>query len=75
MYQGCISLGQVRCDSCHRLIPSSERYLAISEKKSPEAEKAHTFRYCADCCLKKGLAHYREEKGEQILTFFEGSNG
>jgi len=71
MYQGCISLGQVKCDNCHRIIPSSERYLAVSEKRSADAEKAHTSRYCVDCCLKKGLARYREEKGEQVLTFFE----
>jgi hypothetical protein len=23
-----------------------------------------------DCSLKKGYAHYKEEKGERVLTFF-----
>jgi hypothetical protein len=23
-----------------------------------------------ECCLKKDYAHYKEEKGERILTFF-----
>ena len=71
MHQGCISLGQVECDDCHRIIPHSERYLVVSEKRSAEVEKAHTLRYCVECCLKRGYARYREEKGEQILTFFE----
>jgi hypothetical protein len=71
VYQGCISLGQIECDDCHRIIPHSERYLAVNEKGSAEAEKAHISRYCAECCLKRGYARYREEKGEQILTFFE----
>jgi len=63
MRRGCISLGDVRCDECHRIIPHAERYLGIEE----EGEK---LRLCVDCSLKKGYAHYKEEKGEQILTFF-----
>jgi len=27
-------------------------------------------RLCVDCSLKKGYAHYKVEKGEQVLTFF-----
>jgi hypothetical protein len=71
VHQGCISLGQVKCDDCQRIIPHSERYLVVSEKVSAEAEKPHISRYCVECCLKRGYARYREEKGEQILTFFE----
>ncbi len=70
MRRGCISLGEVCCDDCHRIIPYPERYLAIDEEGGIEVEKGKTSRYCVDCCLKKGYAHYREEKGEQILTFF-----
>ena len=70
MRQGCISLGEVRCDDCHRIIPHSERYLAIDEEDGVEVEKGKTSRYCVDCCLKKGYAHYRDERGEQIFTFF-----
>jgi hypothetical protein len=27
-------------------------------------------RYCVQCALEKGYAHYKEEKGEKTLTFF-----
>jgi hypothetical protein len=27
-------------------------------------------RLCQGCSLDKGYAHYKEEKGEQVLTFF-----
>jgi len=70
MRRGCISLGNVQCDDCHRVIPYLERYLVIDEEDGVEVEEGETSRYCVDCCLKKGYAHYREEKGEQILTFF-----
>ena len=70
MRRGCISLGNVQCDDCHRIIPYLERYLAVDEKDGVEVEKGETSRYCIDCCLKKGYARYRTEKGEQILTFF-----
>ena len=70
MRRGCISLGEVQCDDCHRIIPHSERYLAIDEEDGVEVEKGKTSRYCLDCCLKKGYAHYRDEKGEQILISF-----
>ena len=65
MYRGCISLGGIQCDECHRIIPYLERYLAIEET----GDKA--LRFCIDCCLKKGYAHYKIEKGKQVLTLFE----
>ncbi len=65
MRQGCISLGEIRCDDCHRILPHSERYLIIEETEGI------ILRLCVDCCLKKGYAHYKEErKGEKVLTFF-----
>ncbi len=70
MRRGCISLGEVQCDDCHRIIPHSERYLAIDEEDGVEVEKGKTSRYCLNCCLKKNYARYRKEKDEQILTFF-----
>ncbi|MFQ6122344.1 MAG: hypothetical protein ACE5LA_04715 [Dehalococcoidales bacterium] len=71
MRRGCISLGEVQCDECHRTIPYPERYLAIEEKDGIEDEEGETSRYCIQCCLNKGYAHYKVEKGERILTFFE----
>ncbi len=70
MRRGCISLGEVRCGGCQRIIPYPERYLVIEEKDGVEVEGGETFRYCVDCCLGKGYAHYKTEKGERIFTFF-----
>ena len=65
MRQGCISLGEVRCDDCHCTIPHAERYLVIEETEGVIS------RLCVDCCLKKGYAGYKEaRKREKILTFF-----
>ncbi len=64
MRRGCISLGDVQCDECHRLIPDAERYLLI------EGAEGVALRVCIDCCLEKGYAHYKVEKGEKVLTFF-----
>ena len=64
MRRGCISLGNIQCDDCHRTISYPERYLIIEE-----AEGA-TLRLCTDCCLKKGYVGYKQEKGEQVATFF-----
>jgi len=70
MRRGCISLGEVSCDSCKRVILYPERYLAVDEEDGVEVDRGQTARYCVDCCLKKGYAHYKMEKGEKILTFF-----
>ena len=64
MRRGGISLGDVHCDDCHRLIPHSERYLLIEEPEDV------ILRLCVDCCLKKGYAHYKVDKGEEVQTFF-----
>ena len=71
MRRGCISLGQARCDDCQRIIPYPDRYLVMEEENGREVdEEGKTMRYCIDCALKKGYAHYVEEKGQQTLTFF-----
>ena len=68
MRSGCISLGDVQCDDCHRTIACSERYLAIEETEGI------TLRLCLDCCLKQGYAGYKMERGETVLTFFTGQS-
>ena len=70
MRRGCISLGELECDVCHRLIPYPERYLAINEEDGVEVEKGKAVRYCIKCALEKDYAHYKDDKGERILTFF-----
>jgi len=70
MRRGGISLGEVKCDECRRTIPYPERYLAIEEKDGIEDEEGETAHYCVECSLKKSYAHYKTEKGEQVLTFF-----
>ena len=65
MRRGCISLGDVQCDDCHRTILHSERYLVIEETEGVK------LRLCTDCCLNKGYAYYKKvERGKQVLTFF-----
>ena len=71
MRRGCISLGETKCDECHRNIPHSERYLAIDEEDGVEVEEGGTTaHYCIECALQKGYAYYKEEKDERILTIF-----
>ena len=70
MRRGCISLGEIECDECHRIIPHAERYLAIDEEDSVGVEKEKTAYYCAECALQKGYAYYKEEKDGRVLTFF-----
>ena len=64
MRRGGISLGDVQCSGCQRLIPYPERYLLI------EGEEGKVSCLCVDCCLGKGYARYTEDKGERVLTFF-----
>ncbi|MAE11038.1 MAG: hypothetical protein CL876_03850 [Dehalococcoidales bacterium] len=70
MRRGCISSGEIHCDECHRLVPHSERYLAVEEEDGVEAEGGKTALYCMDCSIKKDYAYYKEEKDERILTVF-----
>ena len=70
MRRGCVSLGEIKCDSCQKPIPYPDRYLAIDVKNGKEDEEGDLKRYCIECAMKKGYAHYKEEKGEKILTFF-----
>jgi hypothetical protein len=70
MRRGCISLGEISCDECGKPIPYPDRYLATNETDGVEDDDGPTRRYCIECCLKKGYAQYKDEKGEQVLTFF-----
>ncbi len=71
MHRGCISLGDIQCDECHRIILCPERYLAIDEEDGVEVEKGKTGHYCVECALQKGYAYYKDgEKDERTLTFF-----
>ena len=74
MRQGCISLGKAQCDNCGVIIPYAERYLIINEEDGEETESGKKYSYCVKCCLEKGYAEYRDEKNEQVLTFFPGEN-
>ena len=69
MRRGCVSLGEIRCDACKRIVPTAERYL-ITDEETDESSKKKTVRYCLKCCEEKGLIGYRHEKDEKVLTFF-----
>ncbi len=64
MRRGCISLGDTRCQDCHHTVDHLKRYLLIEETEGVK------LRLCLDCALKRGYAHYKQEKGEQVITFF-----
>jgi len=63
MRRGCIAIGKVECEGCHRPIKSGVRYLSIN------GEGDEKQRLCIDCCLSRGYVSYRTEKGKQIITF------
>ena len=64
MRRGCITVGEVQCDGCHKFLEFGERYLVIDD------EEGNSQRFCIDCCFERGYVSYREEKGEKITTFF-----
>jgi len=63
MHRGCIAIGKVECDGCHRPIKFGERYLLIN------GEGDEKQRLCIDCCQNRGYISYGTEKGKQIITF------
>jgi hypothetical protein len=64
MRRGCISLGNIKCDECHRTILYPERYLSLEEVKG----KGRTL--CMECCQTKGLVKPGSEK-EDADTLFD----
>ena len=63
MRRGCIAIGKVECDGCHRAIEFGERYLLM------DGEGDERQRLCIDCCQSDGYVSYGTEKGKQITTF------
>jgi hypothetical protein len=65
--RGCISLGNIKCDECHRVILYPERYLSL------EISKGQNQTLCMNCCIAKGLAKPESDKeGAEII--FDLSN-
>ena len=65
MRRGSISLGDVQCNKCHRMIPAYERYLIVDEEKGAEADKGKPTYYCVQCALKKGYASDPRREGRE----------
>jgi hypothetical protein len=61
--RGCISLGNIKCDQCHRTILYPERYLYTDEIK----DKNQTL--CMDCCQKKGYVKPGSPKEDADILF------
>ncbi|MCL2706639.1 MAG: hypothetical protein FWE97_00465 [Dehalococcoidia bacterium] len=76
MRRGCLSVGTVDCDICKCHIPYPERYVVVDEDDNGEevVKGGKSVRYCVECAKKKGYAHYREIKGEMVLTFLRESD-
>jgi hypothetical protein len=75
MRRGCIAQGLIYCSKCGGEINPANRYLVIDEdeKGNEVEEKGISHIYCVECALEKGYAHYRESKGERILSFLPDS--
>lgn len=63
MRRGCIAIGNVECDSCHRPVKHGERYLLVDEEGDERQ------RLCSDCCQGRGYVSYGTDKGKQVITF------
>ena len=63
MRRGCIAVGKVQCDICHRAIKYGERYLLINGEGDVKQ------RLCIDCCLSLGYMSHETEKGNDVITF------
>jgi sulfur relay (sulfurtransferase) complex TusBCD TusD component (DsrE family) len=63
MRRGCISLGNVVCDQCQRLIKYPEKYLYFEEN-------GKTVVLCMECCRNRGLLK-REESSKKSETLFD----
>ncbi len=63
MKRGCISLGNIKCDVCHRTILYPERYLSVEIGKN----KSETI--CIGCCLEKGLMKPESDKEGAEMVF------
>lgn len=63
MRRGCIAIGKVECDGCHRPLKYGEHYLVIN------GEGDEKQRFCVDCCVSHGYSTYRTKKGKEIITF------
>ena len=64
MRRGCIAVGKIQCDGCHRFLEYRERYLTIDDEGGKKQ------RLCVDCCLSRSYAAYTTKEGEQTITFF-----
>jgi hypothetical protein len=63
MRRGCISLGNIKCDECHRTILYPERYLSI------EVDRDHSRTMCMNCCQEKGLVKPESDKEGADMLF------
>jgi hypothetical protein len=63
MRRGCIAVGKVECDKCHRPIKYGERYLMIDEEEGVKQ------RLCIDCCRSLGYISHETDRGSDIITF------
>jgi hypothetical protein len=68
MRRGCISLGNIKCDKCHRQILYPERYLYI------EVTHGKPQSLCMDCCKEDGMVRTGSEKENSEILFDLGTD-
>ncbi len=66
MRRGCIAVGKVECDGCHRPLEYGEHYLVV------DVEGEGRQRLCTRCCKKRGYVTHKTNKGKQVDTFLPG---
>ena len=94
MRRGCITVYELQCDDCGRVMKHPEQYLVLDEDDilpkddvlarlqagRPERyvvvnAKRGSLCICVNCSLKKGYGHYRKDRGNRVLTFFDKTAG
>ncbi len=63
MRRGCISLGNISCDICHRSILYPQRYLSMEESRGKNQN------VCMNCCQEKGLLKTESDKADAETLF------
>ena len=68
MRRGCIAISELKCDGCKQVIEYGNRYLVL------ENDTGKILHFCISCCLSKGYATKKREKGKEVLTFLSSES-
>ena len=67
MRRGCISQGNIKCDSCGQIVPYAGRYMTVEEVDGAESsEGGETKNYCVNVVLKRSMPNTVKKKGRRF---------